>query len=315
MKNLLALILLFVVVGFSSCVTAQKEQSVTEQADQEQVKNSADESAPKISYIIIEKRLVRSDSNKKIYVYTVGPKVVAEETCDMQGNVVKLEGEIPSGTVRQYNLNNEIISEKYYDASRVAQEKKSYEDRTYFDNGALASIKTYTEGVLDGPLTEFYEDGNKKIQANYKNGVLDGDYTKYGESGKIELFCQYLDGHLNGQYKEYFENGNVKKEQEYLNDKKEGECNEYFETGILKQKYNYAQDVLEGEVEIYYEDGSIKKTEKYKNNKLNGDVKIYSNNNSSNPIYIDNYVNGKKVSRTAYSNNGKKLFKETYDMY
>ena len=69
---------------------------------------------------------------------------------------------------------------------------------------------------------------------------------------------------------------------------------------------------MEGDAEIYYEDGSIKKTEKYRNNKLNGDVKIYSNNNSGSPIYIDSYVSGKKISRTAYGNNGKKLFKEIY---
>ncbi len=301
--------MLFLTVALlSSCVSAQKEQSVSEERTEQSV---ADETQEK-SYTIIEKRLMKSDGVKKIYVYTVGTKVVAEETVDMSGNVVKFEGEIPSGTVRQYNSKNELISETYYDSSRKKETSKTYEDRTYFADGGIATIKTYTEDILDGPSIEFYEDGNKKIQANYSNGRLDGDYIKYGETGKIEYSSQFSDGHLSGEHKEYYEDGVLKKEEEYLNDKKEGICKEYFETGILKQQYNYAQDILEGEAEIYYEDGSIKRKEIYKNGKLHGDVRIYSNNNSQYPIYIDTYYNGKIAVRRAYSNKGVQIFKQTY---
>ncbi len=286
-------------VFLSSCVSVQNGQKVSEDASQK-------------SYTIIDKRLMKSDGVKKIYVYSVGAKVVAEETVDTYGNVVRFEGEIPSGTVRQYNSKNEVISEKYYEVPRKEPEKRTYEDRKYFEDGGIASIKTYTDGILDGLSVEYYEDGNKKIESNYKDGLLNGDYTKYRDTGKIEYSCQYQDGHLNGEYKEYYDTGVIKKEQEYLNDKKEGESKEYFETGILKYKYNYSQDVLEGESEIYYEDGSIERKEIYKNGKLHGDVRIYSNNNSQHPMYIDTYYNGRKAVRRAYSNKGTLIFKETY---
>jgi antitoxin component YwqK of YwqJK toxin-antitoxin module len=69
---------------------------------------------------------------------------------------------------------------------------------------------------------------------------------------------------------------------------------------------------LQGDSKIYYEDGSINKIEKYKNNKLDGDTKIYSNNNSEIPMYIDTYVNGKKVMRRAFSGKGDQIFKIRY---
>ena len=93
---------------------------------------------------------------------------------------------------------------------------------------------------------------------------------------------------------------------------KEGFSKEYSADGILKEQYNYSQDMLEGDSHIYYEDGSINEIRKYKNNKLNGDTKIYSNNNSEIPLYVDTYVNGKKVSRRAFSSNGKQIFRINY---
>lgn len=306
-KILSLFLILSSLVLLSSCVSVRNKQDSSEQQSQ-----TVTEKVPEKSYVIIDKKLIKSDNNKKLYVYIVGTKVVAEETVDRKGNVVRLKGEIPAGTVRLYNLNDEVISEKYYDSPRREAENKTYEDRTYFEDGGISSIKTYTDGVLNGLSVEYYADGNKKTEANYKDGQLNGDYTKYRETGKIEYSSQYQDGLLNGEYKEYFETGTIKKEEEYLNDKKEGECKEYFETGILKHKYNYSQDILEGQSEIYYEDGSIKRKEIYKNGKLHGDVKIYSNNNSQYPMYIDTYYNGRKAARRAYSNKGAMIFKETY---
>lgn len=309
MRKIFSFFILFIslTVLFSSCVSAQKQAS-----SEDKNSEKTEEKEPEKSYVIIDKKLMKSEGNKKLYIYIVGTKVVAEETVDGQGNVVRLKGEIPAGTVRLYNLKDEVISEKYYAYPRKEAENKTYEDRTYFDDGGLASIKTYTDGVLDGLSVEYYEDGNKKIESNYKNGELNGDYTKYAETGKIEYSCQYLDGHLSGEYKKYFDTGVIEKEEEYLNDKKEGECKEYFSTGVLKKRYNYSQDILEGEAEIYYEDGSIERREVYKNGKLHGDVKIYSNNNSQYPIYIDTYYNGRKAVRRAYSNKGTLIFKEEY---
>ena len=70
----------------------------------------------------------------------------------------------------------------------------------------------FQKGVVkDGKYTEFYEDGNTKIEANYDNGRLTGKYTEFYENGMTKIEAFYKDG--KGIHSQYFDSdGDLRKD-------------------------------------------------------------------------------------------------------
>lgn len=304
MKNFnLFLTALFVCSIFMfSCSSTQKEKVSSMEATEE-----GDEVAQE-EIISTTKKITKSDIKSTTYAYILEGKTVATEIVDTKGEVIFFQGEIPNGLIKEYDADNNIVSEMNYNAGKLEGVTKTF----YPGGKTVSSVKNYRSGILEGKVIEYYENGNKKLDSNYKDGIFNGNVKKYSMSGTLISSAQYSDGQLEGMYKEYFVTGTPKIETEYYNGLKEGLSKEYFSGGILKSQYNYSQGKLEGDSHIYYEDGSINRIEKYKNNKLNGDTKIYSNNNSEIPLYIDTYVNGKKKVRKAFSSKGEQIFKIQY---
>ena len=304
MKNILSFltILFFCGLLFSACSSKNGKVSslqATEKGDQVAQEN----------VVFTEKKVITSAEGKPTeYQYIFKNKVIAKEILNEKGEIVSVEGEIPNGLIKEYNVEGKLVSEKNYNAGKLEGVNKTF----YSDETTVATVKNYKNGVLEGKVFEYYENGNKKLEANYKNGLLNGTLKKYSTAETLLSSANYVDGKLDGLYKEFFVTGKPKKEIEYYNGLKEGYSKEYFSNGTLKYQYNYSQDKLEGDSQIYYEDGSINEIRKYQNNKLNGETKIYSNNNSEIPLYIDTYVNDKKVLRRAFSSNGRQIFKIKY---
>lgn len=300
MKNISLFLTIFFICSLFVCsCSSTKSLKATEKGDQ----------VASEEVVFTEKKVVASSNGKPTeYHYILKNKVIAKEFLNEKGEVVSVTGELPNGLIKQYDIDGKLVSENNYNAGKLEGVNKSF----YSDGKTVATVKNYKNGVLEGKFFEYYENGNKKTESNYKDGILNGTLKKYSISGTLLSSAQYADGKLEGLYKEYFVTGKPKKEIEYYNGLKEGFCKEYSADGILKEQYNYSQDKLEGDSHIYYEDGSINEIRKYKNNKLNGDTKIYSNNNSEIPLYVDTYVNGKKVSRRAFSSNGKQIFRINY---
>ena len=300
MKNISSLLffLFFCVVFMSSCSSTK---TIEKTENGEQIANK--------EVVFTEKRpVVSKDGKITEYKFILKNKVVATETLNEKGEVVSVKGEIPNGLIKQYSVDDKLMFENNYNNGKLEGVIK-----TYFPDGkTVSTVKNYKNGVLEGKCFVYYENGHKKSESNYKNGILNGTVKKYSMAETLLSSKQYSNGKLEGLCKEFFVTGKPKKETEYYNGLKEGYSKEYYSNGTLKHEYNYSQDKLEGDSKIYYEDGSIQTIEKYKDNKLNGDTLIYSNNNSEVPLYVDTYVNGKKVSRRAFSGTGKQIFKINY---
>ena len=56
----------------------------------------------------------------------------------------------------------------------------------------------YKSGNLDGPATEYYENGQVYIQENYKDGELDGESFNFNEDGSLRSKAVYQNGELIG---------------------------------------------------------------------------------------------------------------------
>ena len=67
----------------------------------------------------------------------------------------------------------------------------------YFKTGKKQFENNYDEyGNKNGSWTNWYENGNKKLEATYKNDKPDGEYVTYYENGKLKYKLVYYEGKL-----------------------------------------------------------------------------------------------------------------------
>ena len=52
----------------------------------------------------------------------------------------------------------------------------------------------YTENILDGKYTLFWENGNLRLSGIYKNGLQDGIWQQYNEDGILTLTTLFKEG-------------------------------------------------------------------------------------------------------------------------
>jgi antitoxin component YwqK of YwqJK toxin-antitoxin module len=55
----------------------------------------------------------------------------------------------------------------------------------------------------DGPFTELWPNGKKRVEGTYKNKELSGPYKEWHENGQICEEGSYIDGKKHGQWKDY----------------------------------------------------------------------------------------------------------------
>ena len=94
--------------------------------------------------------------------------------------ILKEDGNIANGLVYNTSNNNQVnmgilssgvkhgLWTEWYPTGRRLQE-------------------TYKNGLLDGSVSLFYNNGQKEWRYTYNNGVLEGRYTKWFENGKTEV--------------------------------------------------------------------------------------------------------------------------------
>ena len=62
----------------------------------------------------------------------------------------------------------------------------------------------------DGLYTEWYENGNKKLEYTYNDGKMDGLRTFWYEDGQKRWLSSYKDGERDGLWTEWYQNGKKK---------------------------------------------------------------------------------------------------------
>ena len=196
--------------------------------------------------------------------------------------------------------------------------------KAYYSNKKLAYTR---EGKLDkdynlltnGKYTEYYKNGQMKVQGSYKEGKRDGEFKAFLKNGKSAGSVFYKDGKIikstlvkamkdNASFspvtdiyykledshtlrKVDYENGLLKTYFIYNKDGiPDGESVEYYEEGNIKSIIPFRNNVVEGLTITYYENGNIDEEVNYKNNKMNGEAKSYDENGKLNgrTIFKDN---------------------------
>ena len=95
----------------------------------------------------------------------------------------------------------------------------------------------------DGPFTELWPNGKKRVEGTYKNKELSGPYKEWHENGQICEEGSYIDGKKHGQWKDYRTDsaGRNYKDSEvtWKDGTKHGLTTKWHENGQKSREYNY----------------------------------------------------------------------------
>ena len=72
------------------------------------------------------------------------------------------------------------------------------------------SIKAIKAKRTDGPFTELWPNGKKRVEGTYKNKELSGPHKAWHENGQKDSEGSYIDGKEHGQWKYYWGDGTKK---------------------------------------------------------------------------------------------------------
>ena len=104
----------------------------------------------------------------------------------------------------------------------------------YYESGQLESSGevSFDDGVYQGILKEYYENGKLKSETNFRDGKINGIVRDYYESGQLLSEANFKDGKADGLRKKYYENGTLESEVSFK-DGKEISRKEYDKKGKL----------------------------------------------------------------------------------
>ena len=83
----------------------------------------------------------------------------------------------------------------------------------YFESGQISEIRSYDLGKMDGTWSTFNTTGVKIGVANYKDNVKNGDWFIWDDAGTLRFEMHYTDGKRTGTWKMYNEKGELVSEE------------------------------------------------------------------------------------------------------
>jgi antitoxin component YwqK of YwqJK toxin-antitoxin module len=145
---------------------------------------------------------------------------------------------------------------------------------------SLREKGTYNSGILDGPVTLYFDKDKVFAEISVKMGIIDGPVKKFHLNGSVEESCQFQAGARVGSCKVFSAEGKTIVSGNYDGGKRQGLWEEWYTNGQPKRVANYQSGKLNGEILSYHQNGKIAKKESYKNNLLDGPSSHYDPNGS-----------------------------------
>jgi len=87
--------------------------------------------------------------------------------------------------------------------------------KVYFENGELNEIRSYKRNIMDGTWLTYNENKVKVAEAHYLDGKKDGKWYIWDDNGKLIYELEYSAGEKTGTWKNYDKNGNLINERAY----------------------------------------------------------------------------------------------------
>ncbi|MBE7463685.1 MAG: hypothetical protein HS116_09290 [Planctomycetes bacterium] len=126
----------------------------------------------------------------------------------------------------------------------------------WFENGQKRLETQYANGKLDGPLTEWFMDGQKARAGAFRAGKETGTWTAWQPTGAKYWEAEYVEGRIQGK-KTYWRDGKVSVEEMY---DKVGELisvTQWHSSGAKEQFGTFRGGKKHGIWTVWNKDGSI----------------------------------------------------------
>ncbi len=139
--------------------------------------------------------------------------------------------------VKFFTSKGKLISEGQMEAKKYIGDWKYYHKNS---NQLLRAEHYDTNGLQQGELLVYYEDGTIAERSNYKDGKLEGKSVWYNENGIPAKEFIFIDDELSGLSKYFTNEGELLIEGVYRNGKKHGIW-KYYENGKLKEEKDFTR--------------------------------------------------------------------------
>jgi antitoxin component YwqK of YwqJK toxin-antitoxin module len=93
---------------------------------------------------------------------------------------------------------------------------KEGEVKVYFENGDLNEIRSYKKNIMDGTWLTFNKNKIKIAEAHYLDGKKDGKWLIWDDNGNLIYELEYTAGEKTGLWKNYDKSGNLINQRSYI---------------------------------------------------------------------------------------------------
>ncbi|NTV82857.1 MAG: toxin-antitoxin system YwqK family antitoxin [Bacteroidales bacterium] len=189
---------------------------------------------------------------------------------------------------------------EYFDDGRLRAEGKYNKDvkegnwKFYHPNGIVEQEGTYLKGKPEGEWRWYYPGGEMLREELYYNGLLDGLMTEYDEEGNVITKGEYIEGKEEGEW--FYRSGDNETEGSYAEGTRNGLWKSYdLPAGMGKQKIlrfegRFIEDNPHGKHTYYWDNGNKKEEGEYVMGRKEGDWIYFSYDGL--PFIIVSYKNG-----------------------
>ncbi len=262
-----------------------------------------------LSYAEIVRKVIEDKKQAiKIKTFYDNNKKIAQLVTDSNDKVIKKEGKIPDGIVKQYYNTGQLEVERNYKNDKLEGIAKAY-----YETGQLKVERNFKDDKSEGIMKMYFKTGKLQAEYNLENDKREGIAKIYYETGKLKTELNYKNDKSEGIMKGYYETGKLELIENFKDGKSEGISKIYYKTGQLKTENNCKDNKTEGILKVYYKTGKLKAEQNYKDNKRNG-LSIIYNHDGITPKQIVTFINDKQIERKIYFN-GKLLIQSYTDSY
>ncbi len=115
---------------------------------------------------------------------------------------------VPDGAWEVFRADGTLLSKRGY--------KKGLREGTwvaYLEDGKTRAIEqTYVDGKLNGEVTVYFKSGKPRVKSMFKDNLRDGQFTEWYESGDKLVDANYVAGELEGKLIRYAADGTTTEE-------------------------------------------------------------------------------------------------------
>lgn len=156
------------------------------------------------------------------------------------------------------------VNNGYIQEGKTVDGKKEGEWVTFQDGKRVASI-TYKDGLMNGLVLSWHDNGQMADSAYYKNDSAFGTSKSWFDNGKLNHVVHYDSlSRKDGVEFVYYENGSVRQTIEYHQGKYHGKWVDFYENGLIEFVNFYKYGKREGKWIYFSNNGDTLKIEYYK---------------------------------------------------